>query len=180
MNGNPAGMSPARVFFGFAVLVAACAFFANAIDFDVFDANAFLFVVAGSLACCVMACSMETMRSGVMCFNGPANCDPVQASGFWNSFGTYAWWSGIVGAGMCTVAYAGAIKGPSSFDVVLVPSMYCLAYGMFLKMVGMSVACAVCGSCVPGGVCAPMGTMNAAATAPANAAKKNPEEKVGV
>jgi hypothetical protein len=45
-----------------------------------------------------------------------------------------------MGACMCAVAYAGKIKGAASFDVMLVPALYCLAYGMFFKMVGMSVA----------------------------------------
>jgi len=180
MQGNFMGMSAARVFFGFAVLVAACALLANAIDFDVFDANAFFFVMAGALACCVIGCPMESMRSGVLCLTGKPGCDPVQACGFWTSFGTYAWYCGLMSAFMCVVAHADSIKGAASFDVMLVPAMYCLVYGMLFRTVCMAVASAACGSCVPGGVCGPMNAAKTmTTTAKSGSSKKRTEESVG-
>jgi hypothetical protein len=149
-------MSPARVFFGFAVFVAACAFFANAVGFEVFDTNAFLFVTVGALACCLIGCSVEIWRSGFQCMTGNAKCNPVHASGFWSSFGTYAWYCGVLGACICCVAYADDAEKPknfaAAFGTMAVPAFYCFCYGMFYKAVGMSIACAVCSSCVPGGM----------------------------
>lgn len=152
MGNNGLSMSPARVFFGFAVLVAAFAFLANAISFEVFNTNSFMFVCVGALACCVIACSVEIWKSGFQCLIGNNTANAVHASGFWSCFGTYAWYCGVMGACMCFVAYAGKVNGASSFDNMIVPAMYCMCYGMFFKAVGSSIACACCCSCVPGGV----------------------------
>ena len=143
-------MSPARVFFGFAVFVTACAFLANAIQFEVFEVNAFLFVCAGTLACCAIACSTDVWKNGFQWFTGKADVNAVQASGFWNNFGTYAWYCGVIGAFMSGVAYAGSVKGGSSLDNMLVPAMYCFCYGMFFKVVGTTFASACCGGCTSG------------------------------
>jgi hypothetical protein len=102
----------------------------------------------------------------------------VHASGFWSSFGTYAWYCGVVGAFMSCIAYADDAEKTknfaAAFGTMAVPALYCLCYGMFFKAIGMSIACAASSGCTPGGA-----AMNADAGMHAHS-RKSAKENVSV
>ncbi len=144
-NGN---FSLVRFIIGMVVFVGICAFVASAVGFNFFDMNSMIFVLGSALACCVIACSNQCWSAAFNCFSGKTNCNVADANCFWSNFGTFAWYSGMIGAFMFGVAYIGDVSKWSGVAKVMEPMMYCLCYGMMFRAIGYAIACGVSGSVV--------------------------------